>query len=328
MKFRSDFNVPVSKVRLEHGSRVLMIGSCFSQNIGNKLRAAKISTEEISHGILFNPHSVNQALLDGIGNVNYSLDEIKTENGLYFSFNHHGFKSTNKDEVLSNVNSGIERDFDLIQDADVIYVTLGTAWVYKHNEFGFVANCHKVPGSNFEKVKLGVNDIVSQFSQTFGHLFSLNPNVQVVFTISPVRHLKDGTVENQWSKSTLNVAVHELVRRFENVSYFPAYEIVMDDLRDYRFFKEDLVHPNDIAVNYIWEKFQKSFLTGHTRDGVDLIEKWFKGFNHKVMGDEAARTRHISGLIERAAELESDFEIDLNIETSKLKKELRELLEA
>jgi len=328
MKFRSEFNVPVSSVRLEHGSNVLMVGSCFSQNIGNKLRSAKISTSEISHGILFNPHSVNQALLDGIGNVNYTSDEIKSEDGMHFSFNHHAFKSTNGEEVLNNVNAGIEEDFNVIQDADVIFITLGTAWAYKHHEFGYVANCHKVPGSNFEKVKLGVNEIVSQFSQTFGHLFSLNPNVEIVFTISPVRHLKDGTTENQWSKSTLNVAIHELVRRFENVSYFPAYEIVMDDLRDYRFYKEDLIHPNEMAINYVWEKFQKSFLTGHTRDGVDLIEKWFKGFNHKVMGDENARMRHISGLLERATELESDFEINLSDETTQLKKELNELLQA
>ncbi|MBL4706454.1 MAG: GSCFA domain-containing protein [Flavobacteriales bacterium] len=328
MKFRSEIQIPRSEITIEHGSKVLMIGSCFSQNIGNKLNAVKIVSKEISHGILFNPHSVNQALTDIIGNVRYSLDEINSEEGLHFSFNHHGFKSTDKYQVLDHVNQGIAEDFELIQDVDIIFITLGSAWVYKHKDFGFVANCHKVPNHQFEKVKMGVNEIVSELSRTFEHLFSLNPQVKVIFTVSPVRHWKDGAVENQWRKSTLNVAAHELVRRFDGVSYFPAYELVMDDLRDYRFFKEDLMHPNEMAINYVWEKFQKVYLSGHARDGVDLIEKWFKGFDHKVLGGEGDLTRHITGLLERADELEMDFEIDLSTEKAQLSMKLNKLVQA
>lgn len=328
MKFRTEINLSRSGFSIDHQSRVLMLGSCFSGNIGQKLEKAKIPTRNASHGILFNPHSINQALLDIIGKVRYGLDELDSWDGKHFSFNHHGIKSEDPETVLNLINEGIIEDFNFLQDADVIFITLGTAWAYQHQTAGLVANCHKVPNGHFEKVKLGVSDIVSQFSRTFEHLFLLNPSVRVVFTVSPVRHWKDGAIENQWSKSTLNVAIHELVRRFDKVSYFPSYELIMDDLRDYRFFKEDLLHPNDMAINYVWEKFQDVYFSARTRDGADLIEKWFAGFNHKVMGDEVARTRHISGLLERADELEADFGIDLAAEKADLSRTLNELLKA
>ncbi len=327
MKLRTEVTPASADFHISHETKVLMIGSCFAQNIGAKLRSAKFNVHQSSHGIVFNPYSVNQAILDMMGDVRYGEEELFHWEGSYLSFNHQKRRNENAQALLDEINIDLRADFEFIQDAAVVFITLGSAWAYKHQTHGIVANCHKVPGNQFEKVKLGVNDIVSQFSRTLEHLFSLNSQLEVVLSVSPVRHWKDGAIENQWSKSTLNVAAHELVRRFENVSYFPSYELLMDDLRDYRFYNEDLLHPNNVAINYVWEKFQQTYFTGHTKDGVDLIEKWMKGFNHRpATGNDQARTRNVSGLLERAHELEADFEIDLSEEKARLSYELNDLL--
>ena len=328
MKFRTEIQIRKSEKEIDHQSKVLLLGSCFAQNIGQKLRTAKFQSQEISHGILFNPYSVNQALLDVMGNVKYTKEEIHSWNKTFFSFNHQKQKFKSAQKTLETINAGIASDFEFVQDADVILITLGTAWVYRHEKAGLVANCHKLPNQQFTKEKLGVNDIISQFSRTLNHLFLFNPEAHVIFTISPVRHWKDGAIENQWSKATLNLGVHELVRRFDHVSYFPAYELLMDDLRDYRFYKDDLLHPNEMAVNYIWEKFQQSFFSGHTQDGVHMINKWQSSYRHKVLGDENDHIQHYSELLRRAKELEEDFDVNFSAEKQYLQHELNELLKA
>lgn len=315
MKFRTEINPAPADFGIGFKSKILFLGSCFATSIKQCMFRVHMDAHELEHGTLFNPQSINQALCDLIGKVRYTKNDLIEWEGKYYSMNHSGsYCNQSSSDLLEIVNYGIEKDASLLHDANVLVVTFGSAWVYRHLTGGVVANCHKIPGTQFVKEKLGVNDIVSQFSRTLEHLFGVNPNLKVIFTLSPVRHWKDGAIENQWSKSILNVAIHELIRRFEKVSYFPAYELIMDDLRDYRFFKEDLLHPNQMAINYIWEKFQRTYFSEETLQGVQKVEKWKKGMDHRVLGDESDRLNHLTKLIEKAVELEGELPIDLSAE--------------
>lgn len=319
MQFRTEVFPNDSDFQIDFKTKILFLGSCFATNIKQKMTLANMDAHDIQHGVLFNPHSINQALCDLIGEVKYTESDLQSWDGKYYSMNHSGsYSDSNVIRLLDKINDGIEKDAVQLQNTEVLVVTLGSAWVYRHFNAGIVANCHRIPSAQFVKEKLGVNDIVSQFSRTLEHLFCVNSNLKVIFSLSPVRHWKDGAIENQWSKSILNVAIHEIIRRFNQVSYFPAYELIMDDLRDYRFFKEDLLHPNQMAINYIWEKFQRTYFSEETSSGVQKVEKWKKGMNHRVLGDKTDRMNHLSKLIESAVILENELMVDLSTERQSL----------
>ena len=243
-------------------------------------------------------------------NVNKIKELLKSEDFSKQSAGLHLAKSLNEAAIYEKLldGCGVDKNGGLIYDYKKLSCYAICALSSQSN----------VPTAQFIKEKLGVNDIVSQFSRTLEHLFCVNSKLKVIFSLSPVRHWKDGAIENQWSKSILNVAIHELIRRFEKVSYFPAYELIMDDLRDYRFFKEDLLHPNQMAINYIWEKFQRTYFSEETSSGVQKVEKWKKGMGHRVLGDKTDRMNHLSKLIESAVILENELLIDLSDEREQL----------
>jgi hypothetical protein len=270
--------------KVDYSSKVMFVGSCFSDNIGQKLEKAKIPCQRNPFGVLYNPASVSSAISSMIENKAFVADDLVFFNEKWISFSHHGiFSGTDKDEVLAKINNTINSANAFLRNASVLFVTFGTAWVYELLKTKkIVANCHKVPAKEFKHFLLQTDEIVANYEQLLKKIREFNPHLEVVFTVSPVRHWKDGAVNNQLSKSTLFVAVHKLVEKYEFAHYFPSYEILMDDLRDYRFYADDLFHPNQMAIDYIWEKFCTTYFDNNTIDTLKKIEKLQKNIDHRV----------------------------------------------
>ena len=272
-----DFDFEIS-----HQSNLLLVGSCFSNNIGSKLIVNKFNTLINPFGILFNPISIVNTLNDIIEGKEVGVNDLHFENGLYHSFAHHGsFSGPNSGEVVNCINQSREEATQFLNKTDVIILTLGSAWGYRHNDTGeFVANCHKVPNKKFTKELLEVGFIVKKLRMVIDKLQAINSNLNVIFTVSPVRHWKDGAEENTLSKSILHVAAHQLADR-KSISYFPSYEMVVDDLRDYRFYKEDMLHPNNVAIDYVWNRFENAFFSTETIERNNQIFKIIAASKHR-----------------------------------------------
>lgn len=275
MKFRTELNIPESDRKIIHSRPVLGIGSCFVDSIGEKLEASKFQVMTNPFGTLFHPLAMENALARILSLTKYTKEEIFKYGELYFSWDHHtSFSQISLDATLDKINSELELANEFIQEAEVFLLTFGTAWVYKIKEMGlFVANCHKVPNSNFDKYLLDNKQTQASLKNCFNLILDINPNAQIIATVSPVRHTKDGIVENSLSKSKLISNLHDVAQKFENVEYFPAYEFMMDDLRDYRFYKKDLVHPSDMAVDYIWDKFSDQYFDSDTIEKMKIAQK-------------------------------------------------------
>jgi len=256
MNFHLEFTPRPFSTTIHHHQNLLLIGSCFTENIGTKLKQHKFSVLENPNGILFNPISISKSIHSYILNKQYSQVDLFYQNECWNSWEHHSrFSHPDMEQCLWGINQSQQIANEFILKADWLFITVGSAFVYQLENEDVVANCHKVPTDKFQKRLLSVNEVVGTFTNMLEDLFAINPAVKIIFTISPVRHLRDGFVENNRSKSTLIQAVHQLIAAYENMFYFPAYELVIDDLRDYRFYAEDMVHPNYAATNYVWEKF-------------------------------------------------------------------------
>lgn len=275
---------------VKEDSEILMIGSCFTEHIGNKLNNAGFKTTLNPFGILFNPISISNAISRIVKEELYKKSELhKNQEERFVSFDHHGRFSGNKpDKVLEEINSSLINAHKNLKSADCIIVTLGSAWVYKYLEQNrIVANCHKIPNKEFEKELLEIETIVSSMNRAIDDLKSVNPNIKIVFTISPVKHLRDGIIENQRSKATLILAIEALLKSSnKNLYYFPAYEIVTDELRDYRFFETDHAHPNQLAIDYVWERFIETCFTTKAIEKANEAENITKALAHKTLHSE------------------------------------------
>ena len=237
--------------KISHLSKSLLLGSCFAENIGCLMRENKFDCDVNPFGILYNPLSVSKALDDIIACKHYGPDDLFFHQECYHSYMHHGsFSATNREMVLDTINTRLSKASQRLAQTEVLIITFGTAWVYYlQSTREVVSNCHKMPAKTFVREKLTVNDIVETYSSLIAKLQQCSPNLRLLFTVSPIRHVKDGLHENQLSKATLLLAIDELTRKFpEQVSYFPAYEIVMDELRDYRFYADDMGQPSALAI--------------------------------------------------------------------------------
>lgn len=256
MKFHLEFTPAQFATTIQHHHKLLLIGSCFTENIGTKLKQHKFDVLENPNGILFNPVSIAKSIKSYINKKQYAEADLFYQNELWNSWEHHSrFSHPEKEVCLQGINQSQYMAGKFIADADWLFITVGSAFVYELQNGGVVANCHKVPTDKFRKKLLSVQEVAEAFQNILELLFEINPAVRIIFTISPVRHLRDGFVENNRSKSTLIQAIHQLTDSCQQAFYFPAYELVIDDLRDYRFYAEDMVHPNYAATNYVWEKF-------------------------------------------------------------------------
>jgi len=264
MDFHLAFTPKPFDVKISHRQNLLLIGSCFTEQIGTKLANHKFTVLDNPNGILFNPVSIARSVSSYIENKQYSETDLFYQNECWNSWEHHSrFSHPDKEKCLAAINGSQANAHAFLKKADWLLITLGSAFVYELPSplgagFGVrsvVANCHKVPTDKFTKRLLPVGEITDGLEYMIEKLAAFNESVKIIFTISPVRHLRDGFVENNRSKATLIQAVHHLVEKNNACFYFPAYELVIDDLRDYRFFAEDMVHPNYAATNYVWEKF-------------------------------------------------------------------------
>lgn len=256
MDFHLEFTPKPFDIKINHRQHLLLIGSCFTEQIGAKLANHKFSVIDNPNGILFNPISITRSVSSYIDNKQYKAEDLFYQNECWNSWEHHSrFSNPDKEKCLLAINESQTRAHSFLKKADWLLITLGSAFVYELDNKNVVANCHKVPTDKFNKRLLQVDEVVAALQQMIEKVAGFNPGVKIIFTISPVRHLRDGFVENNRSKATLIDVVHRLVEKNQHCFYFPAYELVIDDLRDYRFFAEDMVHPNYAATNYVWEKF-------------------------------------------------------------------------
>lgn len=309
MDFRLEFSPKTFDTKISHSHKMLLIGSCFTEQIGNKLLQHKFSVLDNPHGILFNPVSIAKAIASYIENKTYGESDLFYHNELWSSWEHHSlFSSIDKAVALASINHSQNKAHQFLKEANWVLITLGSAFVYELENKRVVANCHKVPVDKFNKKLLAVEEVLSVLDNCIHRLFMFNPTVKIIFTISPVRHLRDGFVENNRSKAVLIQAIHHLVNKFDKLFYFPAYELVIDDLRDYRFYAEDMVHPNYTATNYVWEKFIAVCIDESSRQLMKEIAVINSAKNHKVFNPLSVQhKKFLEVYMEKVKQLEQQY---------------------
>jgi hypothetical protein len=278
---------------IDYESRLVFLGSCFSDAIGEKFQHAGFKSTVNPIGVLFQPQAIERFVHRAINMHLYKKEDLGAHNGLYYCFETHSkFNSTEGQTTLTHLNNALKTTNKALKVASHIFITLGTSWVYRYlKKNKIVANCHKVPQKEFNKELLSVETVKKSLEAILGSISEINPKAVCILTISPVRHLKDGFIENNRSKAHLIAAVHELVEPTKKVFYFPSYELLMDELRDYRFYKTDMVHPSDQSVNYIWTQLQSSWLSASARALQSEITAYKKSMAHQPMHPDSIEHR-------------------------------------
>jgi len=281
--FRTPVDIPESNFNLTYKKYSCMLGSCFTNYISQKLNYYKLPVLHNPFGMLYNPESIRNALYILMHERYFEEKDLQRYNNLWFSFHHDtGFSGPNRQMVLEDINTGIKQGNQWLKKTDLLGITFGTARVYKHKKKDHVvANCHKIPADKFTRYLMEVDEIVENYKSLIKELKDFNDKLHIVFTISPVRHWKDGAVKNQQSKAVLILAIQKLLMEFPDLEYFPAYEIMMDELRDYRFYADDMIHPGKSGVNYIWERFCDTYIKKSTYKFMGKIEQIVNARNHK-----------------------------------------------
>jgi hypothetical protein len=289
MQFHLALQIKPFKVQLDLKDKILIMGTCFSENIGLKLKQNKFDVLENPHGILYNPMSICKSIESYLDEKIYLETDLFFHYGLWSSWDHHGrFSSPNKEQCLKLINQSQHQAIERVKNLDWLIITSGSAFVYNINESSrLVANCHKVPNKNFEKKRLHTSEICSAFEKVIFRLKKLNPHLKILFTVSPVRYTRDGVIENNLSKAILLQSTHQTIESNEQAYYFPAYELVIDDLRDYRFFKEDMVHPTQQAIDYVWEKFESTCINDTSLGIIQEVSQIMKAKNHKPLNPDS-----------------------------------------
>lgn len=287
MNFRTIITIPKQKP-INYQQRILLLGSCFSENMGQKLIDYHLPCLSNPFGILYNPLSIAQGLQRLIAQKHFGEEELFEHHGLYHSWAHHGsFSTGSKEETLAKINTRYQEAANHLKQSDVILITFGSSWVYEYRGTA-VANCHKVAETEFTRRRLSVAEIVNTYTELIKQLLEKNPRLRVIFSVSPIRYMRQGASENQTNKAILLLAIEQLTEQFENVAYFPAYEIVLDELRDYRYFAEDMIHPSKVAIDYIWERFVDAFFDKETQKLLPEIEKLNKLMEHRPLHKDTA----------------------------------------
>ncbi len=274
-----EFQLPIQLNNLPepitYQDKLLVVGSCFTEHIGNKLGELKFNLLQNPNGILFDPYSVAHSLVSYVHNKPYTADDLFYLNELWQSWQHHSiFSGINREETLAAINASQSAAHQFLKDTDWIIITLGSSFSYRLTATNMpVANCHRAPAQTFRKHLMSIEEINSVLDNCIHQLFHFNPKLRIIFTVSPVRHIRDGVIENNRSKARLIEVVHHLVNKFDKLFYFPAYELVIDVLRDYRFYDIDMVHPNYPATEFVLEKFTQSCISEQTQQMMEEIKK-------------------------------------------------------
>lgn len=299
--FSTKVNIAPSSFKISYSDRILTIGSCFADNIGKKLQNSYFLSFTNPFGILYNPMSVGQSLRCLLSEKEFTEDDLFHSGSLWNSFAHSGaFSAITPEEALQKINSRLVASRYFLRETNVAMITLGTAWVYESIDTArVVANCHKLPSNQFNRRRLSVDEVLKELSDVISLLRKKNPQLTFIFTVSPIRHWKDGARENTVSKSTLHLAVDELVRMYDFVHYFPAYEVLMDELRDYRFYASDMLHPSQTAIEYIWKRFSETYFSEETSKLKNELEQLRLDLNHRPIHPETAEYQQFLVSVEK-----------------------------
>ncbi len=311
MKFRTEIETIQFPFSIGYRNPMIMLGSCFSDEIGAILRENLFKISVNPFGVIYNPMSILNAMQALEERNGYLQEDLQFNNELYFSFDHYTkFSDTEPAAALAKINKAFLQAKSMEKENRVYLLTFGTAFIYELIETGQVVNnCHKLPASNFNRRMLNVEEIFDAYEKMIATTIVNHPETRFVFTVSPVRHLKDGMTGNQQSKATLILAIKQLVNSFpENCAYFPAFEIVMDDLRDYRYYGNDLLHPNDQAVEYIWGKFLESLIDEEGKKIMQKLKPILRASGHKpIHSGTAAHKKFMEKLIRNRRKLEGEY---------------------
>lgn len=291
MQFTTQIPITKNSFPIGYDSHILSLGSCFAVNIGQKLEYYKFRNTINPFGILFHPLAIEKIISYALSKKTFSKADIFFHNERWHCFDAHSdLSNADADSLINSLNTASLLLNDAVRSASHIIITLGTAWAYKHNETNeTVANCHKVPQKEFTKELLEPESIKQSLQSSINMVREMNTDAQVIFTVSPVRHIKDGFTENQWSKANLISAVQQFIRQesSEHITYFPSYEIMMDELRDYRFYGEDMIHPNQTSIDYIWQRFTESFINENSPKTMEDVASVQKSLSHRSFNPDS-----------------------------------------
>jgi hypothetical protein len=290
MQFRTLVPIPENNRQIDYNSKIVSLGSCFAVNMSDKLDYFKLHNVCNPFGILFHPLAIEKLINFAVSGKRFMESDIFFHNERWHCYDvHSDLSNSNKEELLRSLNVIIESTKLQLQEATYVIITYGTAWVYRNIESNsIVANCHKVPQKQFKKELLSVDEIRESSANTLKLIHSVNPNCNIIFTVSPVRHIKDGFVENQWSKSNLIAALHQVINcQLSIVNYFPSYEIMIDELRDYRFYAEDMLHPSQVAIDYIWKRFKETTVSEIAFSTMAAVETIQKSLHHRPFNPDS-----------------------------------------
>lgn len=318
MIFRTQIPIKKQQFPIDYHSKIILLGSCFTQNIGDRLEYFKFQNTINPFGILFHPKAIELLIINAINQKYYTKEELFIHNEMWHCFDAHSELSDSSEEkLLSNLNDKIEFTAKSLQKATHIIITFGTAWVYRLIESDrIVANCHKVPQKKFLKELLSPDEIADSLASIVSLIKDHNMKVEIIFTVSPVRHLKDGFTENSLSKANLISGIHQIVEPRNRIHYFPSYEIMTDDLRDYRFYKKDMLHPNETAIDYIWENFKKAWIDEKEFQLMQEIDSIQNGLAHRPFHPNSNKHRQFRLKLKKKIEAINQKLPHLNFESS------------
>ncbi|PVX52224.1 GSCFA family protein [Balneicella halophila] len=290
MNLQTTVDIQQPKSRISHLDSLLFIGSCFAENIGNKTLAYKFKTVINPCGIAYNPISATNTIALISKNKCLKENDFVFNDDLWHSLHHHGrFSQQELDKTKTLIAEEIKQGYNQIVVASHIFLTLGTSWVFEHIATEqVVTNCHKLPAKHFRRRKLSIQEVTNALQTAIHQIRELNSTAEIIFTVSPVRHLKDGLHKNQLSKATLLLGIEKLQQVDKTIGYFPAYEIAMDELRDYRFYAQDFTHLNELGTNYIWERFCETYIKKESQALFPALEKLHKALHHRAINKETS----------------------------------------
>ncbi|MFV5703824.1 GSCFA domain-containing protein [Flavobacterium sp. XS2P12] len=313
MQFRTQIPIPKSNYPIDYNATIMSLGSCFAVNMAEKLDYFKFQNSCNPVGILFHPLAIEKLIDFAVSGKQFTENDIFFHNERWHCFDvHSDLSNSNKEELLTSLNAIIKSTNQQITESTHFIITYGTSWVYRNIESdSIVANCHKVPQKQFKKELLSVEEIKESIANTLKLIHAVNPNCNIIFTVSPVRHIKDGFVENQWSKANLISAIHDVLNTEHcklSTKYFPSYEIMMDELRDYRFYAEDMLHPNQVAIDYIWKRFKETSISETAFSMMEEVEGIQKSLSHKPFNPNSeSHFKFESKVREKITKLENQY---------------------
>lgn len=315
-------DIPQTDVHIDYKSKLYITGSCFAENIGSRFERLKFPVCVNPFGVQYNPLAISKSIHQLLNKESFDKDDLRFENELWFSFSYYThFSDTAQQNCLEKINASFSKAKQFIRSADIIIITLGTSWTYIHKEDGqVVSNCHKLPASYFNRVFTSTDQSFEELKTAIGLIREFNPESKFIFTISPIRHWKDGAIENQRSKAALLLAIANLEKEIKEVYYFPAYEIMMDELRDYRFYASDMLHPSEQATEYIWERFIQTYLTDESLKVLSEIQRLMSSIDHRPLHTSThAYKKFVSALITAIVVIKKKYpSLDFNKEYTEL----------